>query len=295
MAYNDNSCAASKGNTGVSDCLDDLQYDFILIHTPTSYEIDTEANARLEATWVDDIDAKNISPFPAFEAVEDTSEDDVVEELPSGVRIQTREGKYGGTGTLRVALCNLAALRTYNNLKGRAFIVTSDGTIWGTSPDGVKFRGFLLSEFKVGKLRNTDGTTARMVPINYQFKDPTEMGDFPATIKPSTWSATALAGLKNVVVSVVGTATANEVVVSVVGECDAVNIEGLVEADFTILNVALAEQLPADTFTDNGDGTYTFDFTTPLSADTYTVNLKTPALQTTGGYESTGSDSFVIS
>ena len=295
MAYNDKSCAASKGNTGVSDCLDDLQYDFILIHTPTSYEIDTEANARLEATWLDDIDAQNIAPFPAFEAVEDTSEDDVVEELTSGVRIQTREGKYGGTGTLRVALCNLAALRTYNNLKGRAFIVTSDGTIFGTSPDGVKFRGFLLSEFKVGKLMNTDGSTARMVPINYQFKDPTEMGDFPATIKPTTWSATALAGLKDVTVAVVGTATDALLVVSIVGNCDAVNIEGLVEADFTLLDVALNEELPADSFTDNGDGTYTFTFSPVLDADTYTINLKTPALQTTGGYESSGADSFVIS
>jgi len=56
------------------------------------------------------------------------------------------------------------------------------------------------------------------------------------------------------------------------------------------------EMLPGDGFADNGDGTYTFTFTTPvLPNDTYTVNLKTPATQTTGGYEAGTAASFTIS
>ncbi len=294
MAYNASTCSASKGNTGLSECLDDFGYDFMVIHTPTSYEIDTESNAKLEATWLTAINAKNNSPFPNFDVVEDTSEDDVVQELPSGVKFQVREGKYGGKGSFRVALCDLAALRTYNNLKGRIFIVTSDGAILGTSPDGIIFKGFLLSEFKVGKLGQTDGTTERMVSLDYQLASPAEFADFPAWFTP-TWNAQALVGIKDVDVAVDSSAE-GLVVVSVTGDCDGDGIEGLVEADFLMFNDALATVLPADTFTDNNDGTYDFVFTTPvLPATGYSVNLKTPALQTTGGYESSGADTFTIS
>ena len=293
MAYNVKDCSASKGNTGLSECLDDLGRDFIVIHTPTTFEVDTESNAKLEATWLTAINAKNASPFPAFEAIEDTSEDDVVQELPSGSKLQVREGKYGGKGTFRVALCNLAALRTYNNLKGRIVIITDDGSFLGTSPDGIVFKGFLLSEFKVGKLQQTDGTTKRMVPLDYQLAAPTEFADFPASFKP-TWNALGVVGIKDVTVAVDSSAE-GLVVVSVTGVCDGEGVEGLVEADFLMFNDALSTVLPADTFTDNDDGTYDFVFTTPvLPATGYSVNLTTPALQTTGGYESSGADTFTI-
>lgn len=294
MAYNASTCSASKGNTGLSECLDDLGYDFKVLHTPTTWSVDTESNAKLEATWNTGINAKNVSPFPAFDMVEDTSEDDVVQELPSGVKFQVREGKYGGKGSFRVALCDLAALRTYNNLKGRIVIITSDGTMLGTSPDGVIFKGFLLSEFKVGKLGQTDGTTERMVSLDYQLSDPTEIADYPASFKP-TWNAAALVGIKDVTVAIDSSAE-GLVVVSVTGNCDGEGIEGLVEADFTFVDSGATDMLPADTWTDNADGTYSFVFTTPvLPAETYSVDLKSPSAQTTGGYESAAPDTFVIS
>ena len=293
MAYNASTCSASKGNTGLSECLDDFGYDFMVIHTPTTYEIDTESNAKLEATWLTAINAKNNSPFPAFDVVEDTSEDDVVQELPSGVKFQVREGKYGGKGSFRVALCDLPALRTYNNLKGRIFIVTSDGAILGTSPDGIKFKGFLLSEFKVGKLGQTDGTTERMVSLDYQLSVPAEIADFPASFTP-TWNAAALVGIKDVTVAIDSSAAAT-VVVSVKGNCDDEGVEGLVETDFSFTDDTPTSELPADSFTDNADGTYTFTFSPVLDPDDYLVDLLAPSAQTTGGYESAAAATFTIS
>ena len=149
MAYNAKNCVASLGNTGLSNCLDNLGYDAMLVWTTESFEFANEAAAILEASWETAINAKTVFPFPVFDSVEPAIEDNVKQDLPTGVSLFVREGKYGGKGLMQIALCNLANLRTFNEVQGRAFIVTGDGQVFGTSPDGAKFKGFKLSEFHV--------------------------------------------------------------------------------------------------------------------------------------------------
>jgi hypothetical protein len=293
MAYNVKNCVSTLGNTGLSQCLDNLGYDAMLIWTTEDFEFANEAAAILEANWESAINAGTMFPFPIFDAVEPAIEDNVKQDLPTGVSLFVREGKYGGKGMMQVALCNLAALRTFNEVQGRAFIVTGDGQVFGTSPDAAKFKGFKLSDFHVSMLKGTDGSTKRMVELEYQFKNTTEMADYPA-VPELTWDPLTLTGVKDVTVAVSGTPSSTELIVSVTGNCDGVAVTGLVAGDFTVLDSASNTETP-DSVTDNGDGTYTFDYTgTPLTADTYTVNLKAPASQTTGGYESATAASFTI-
>lgn len=293
MAYNVKNCVASLGNTGLSNCLDNLGYDAMLIWTTESFEFATESAAETETNWTDAINAKTVYPFPIFDAVEPAIEDNVKQDLPTGVSLFVREGKYGGKGMMQVALCNLANLRTFNEVSGRAFIVTGDGQIFGTSPDGAKFKGFKLSEFHVSMLKGTDGTVKRMVELDYQFKLVTEMADYPA-VPQLTWDPLTLTGLVDVTVTVVGSPTTTELVVSVTGDCDGEGVTGLVAGDFTVLDSSSNTETP-DSVTDNGDGTYTFDYTgTPLTVDTYTVNLKAATAQTTGGYDPGTAASFAI-
>lgn len=292
MSYNVRSCVASLGNTGQSNCLDNLGYDAMLIWTTESFEFANEAAAILETNWQSAINAKSMFPFPIFDTVEPAIEDNVKQDLPTGVSLFVREGKYGGKGMLQVALCNLAALRTFNEVQGRAFIVTGDGQVFGTSPDGAKFKGFKLSEFHVSMLKGTDGTTKRFVELDYQFKLVSEMADYPA-VPSLSWDPLTLVGVKDVTVTVTAS-TSSLVTISVTGNCDGQGVTGLVEGDFTLLDSSSNEELPSTTFTDVGSGVYTFAFGTPLSADDYTINLKTPANQTTGGYESATADSFTI-
>ena len=104
-----------------------------------------------------------------------------------------------------------------------------------------------------------------------------------------------MSGIIDVDLAEVGSSSTTSITVSVTRQCDNEAVIGLVEDDFTILNGSSVEQLPSDTYTDNGDGTYNFDYTSsPLTPGTFTVNLKTAALQTTGGYESSGAVSVVI-
>lgn len=298
MAYNVPNCVANLRNTGLSNCLDELGVTLFPIWTSDTYEIDTEANALLEATWVDNIDANNLYPFPLAEEGEDSSEDDTYQETSRRNRIFIAEGKYGETLKMRVALCDLPKLRSFNNVAGRVFLVmesTGGNKIFGTTPDGVKFKGFKLSEFNVSKLKGTDGSNARMVDIYFQLALPSEMADHPA-VPLLTWDPAELTGLVDVEVEVVGTAVEGSAVLSVTRGCDGETVDGLVEADFTILASDGTTSMSADTFTDNGDGTYTFAFTTPvLPADTYTANLKAASAQTTGGYAPGTADSFTIS
>jgi len=296
MAYNAVNCIATLANTGLSNCLDNLGYDAMLLWTTESFEIASEAASLLEATYVDAIDAGTVYPMPIFDEIEPAIEDDVEQELATGVSLFVREGKYGGIGRFRTALCTLPNLRAFNEVQGRAFIVTGNGKIFGTSPDGVKFKGFLLSKFHVSGLKGTDGTTKRMVELRYQFKNITEMADFPAVPAITAWDPLTLTGVVDVTVAEVGTSAEGLVVVSVTRNCDGEAVTGLVEGDFTLLaSDGTTEMLASDGFTDNSDGTYDFVFDTPaLPADDYTINLKTPAAQTTGGYESAVVVSFTI-
>lgn len=295
MAYNDVVCTTALGNTGLANCTNNLDYDARLIFTTDSFEFANEAAAIVEANWTDAIDAGTVFPMPLFEEIEPAIEDDVEQETAIGLSLFVREGKYGGIGRFQTALCNLPKLRTFNEVLGRAFIVTGNGQVWGTSPDGTKFKGFKLSKFHVSGLKGSDGSTVRMVELRYQLKNPNEMADYPA-VPTLTWDPLELSGVIDVDVTEVGTSTSGSVVAKVLRDCDGEIVTGLVEGDFTILaSDGTTQMLPSDGFTDNADGTYTFLFTTPvLPADTYTFNLKTPTAQTTGGYESTASFSFTI-
>jgi len=293
--YNVKNCVASLSNTGLSNCKDELGPTGKLLWTSDTYEIADYATSILEATWVDDIDAKNIYPMPYAEEVETNIEDNVVQETAKGARIFVREGKIAETLKFRVALCDLPKLRTFNNVSGRVFTVTEDGAIWGTSPDGTKFKGFALSDFHISAMGGTDGSTARMVELSYQMKYTDELADHPAVVWP-TWTALDLSGLVDCTVTVDSSA-AGSVVLSVARDCDGEAVDGLVVGDFTILaSDGTTQMLPGDSFADNADGTYTFGFTTPvLPNDTYTANLKTAAAGTTGGYAPGTADSFTIS
>ncbi|MCK4824573.1 hypothetical protein KA005_52965, partial [bacterium] len=197
--YNDNSCVASLGNTGLANCVDNLGADARLLYTLDSFEFATYAASILESNYEDAINAGTMSPFPQFQVIEPTSEDDVIEETTLGEKLFVREGKYSSTGSFELAMCNLAKLRTFNEVLGRVFIVTVDGQIFGTSPDGIKFRGFKLSEFHMSGINGTDGTTKRKVDLRYQLKNPNEMNDYPA-IPTLTWDPLELAGIIDAVV-----------------------------------------------------------------------------------------------
>ena len=291
MAYNQISCTADFGKTGLACGSENLGYFQKLIFTIDTFEIATETAAKLEATWQDAIDAEEIFPFKNFLEVENSNEENVREEFSTGAVAFVRQGKYRETGKVNMAVCEMIQHLAFNNKKGRVFLVTSNGYILGYSPDGTKLKGYSLDTLEVSNMSGSDGSAQRKVSTYYSLSTPSQQGEDIVAFKPTAFDALDLEGLINVDITEDDEATTSLVTFTVLTSCDGEGVTGLVEADFLFLDAAGDAQTD-QTFAEDGSGTYHFSST--AAAVTGTIDLDTPENQTTGGYYSTGEDSFTI-
>lgn len=291
MAYNQIACTSDYGKTGLACGTENLEYFQKVIFTTEDFEIDTQANAMLEATWQDGIDAQTVFPFKNFVEIENSNEDAVTEELATGVVVFVRDGKYRETGKVAMALCEMIQHKKFTNKKGRLFLVTANGYLLGYSPDGVKLKGFSLDTLQISNLGATDGSTQRRINVYYSLSTPSEMGEDIAAIKPIAFNPLDLEGLLNVDVEVSGSPTDSLVTFTVKTTCDQDGVAGLVEGDFDFL-VAAGTAQTGQTFGETGLGVYTF--TSSAATVTGTIDLKDPEDQTTGGYFSTGEATVTV-
>lgn len=284
--YNQLTNLASLGNTGRVGSSENLGYWAKILWVKPDWEIDTEANALLQATWDADINLKQVYPFPYFEQVENQDEDDVKETLSTGLDVFIREGKIKEVGSTNLSIMTLQNLRTFNNAKGSIILISSNGYIMGYSPDGVKLKGFTLQNFHVGGIGKTDGTTQRRTPISWGVSDSSQVLDYGVAIKPS-WNPLDLEGLLDVDLALTASVSASLVQFTVTRRCDSEGVDGLVITDFSFLKSAGTVQDGGGlAFVEIGGGEYKFTATASLVDGT--LDLKRPDLQTTGGYESSG-------
>jgi hypothetical protein len=290
MAYNQISCTTSFGNTGLACGTENLEYFAKLIFTTEDFEFESQTTAETESEWTDAINEKTVFPFKNFVTVENSSEENVREELPTGVVAFVRKGKYRETGFAPMALCEMIEHQKFTNKKGRVFLVTANGYILGYTPDGTTLKGFSIDTLEVGNLGPTDGSTQRRVGVYYSLANPDEMGLYVGAIAP-TWNPLDLEGLVNVDVEVSGSPTSSLVTFTVKTACEAEDVTGLVEDDFLFLD-AVGDAQTGQTFAEVGSGVYTFS----SSAETVTgtLDLADPDDQTTGGYESSGEATVTI-
>lgn len=291
MAYNQISCTTSYGRTGLACGTEGLGYFQKIIWTTEDFEFASQSDAEDQSKWEDAINSLNVFPFKNFVMVEPGNEDDVREELSTGVTLDVRDGKMRETGYSIMAICEMVEHRKFNNKTGRLFLVTSNGYLLGYSPDGEKLKGFTLDTLKVGLMGGTDGSTVRKVPVYYSLAVPEEFGSYIGAIKP-TWNPTDLEGLINVDIAISGSPTSSLVTFTVNSACDGEAVTGLVEGDFDFLK-ANGDAQETQTFAEVGSGVY--KYTSSTAAVTGTIALKAPEDQTTGGYDDTGAVTVTIS
>lgn len=292
----------AAGNVGAKQlCDNNLTVVRRIIVCPAAYEISTEANALLQATWTTAIratTANRIYPFPLADSITVETTDDVYQDFPLSGQKFVKDGMIGFTMSLNVNKALARKLRSFNNRPCSVFLVDENGNIWGWSDDNTKVKAFNVQELRVKTQTLPDGTNVVETPVKLVLKDATEWNDYGIVIQP-TWNPNGLDGVYDVDVTVVSSAAAS-VKVSVNIDSYATTdpngqITGLVKADF-----AVADDTPSaetiNTSTDNGDGTYTLAFSPSLGADNYTVTLAAcSAISLTDIYiESTGADTFTI-
>lgn len=291
-------CTENAQNTGLSKLCDDIGTIAGYIVCPYNYSIDTVANSILLATWTTAIQANKVTrvyPFPSVFLMEDNSEDAVYQE-GSVSTLFVRDGKVNYSMTHKSSRFKHAAMKSHSNRKVSVYLIDQQNRIHGVSSDGVVFEAINIDTFTVEKLKVNNGTDATTTKTTMIFADSLEFQLKPAFVKPTAFNAKDLEGLCDVYLTESGTPTTSEVIIDAEAWRTNTDILGLSETigeDWTVKNSSLVEQSPT-TITDNSDGTYTFAFGTPLSADTYVFDLKTSSTMTTTGYESIGGVSITL-
>ena len=291
--YYSNGCAANYENTGRCDCQHKMSTIAGIILTTKSTEFATMAGVT-EAAIQTLIANKAAWPlWQVGETINNTAEDGVYA-LPNGLgSIPTSSAVWDITTMFQEGVYSHNVLESFKGFSGRAILIDANGLIWGTSPDGVKFKGF---EVKNGQVTNVIAPATnseverRGLRLIYSNKD--EYRQYRVAIE-TNWADT-LEGLMDVTVEYVSLAAAKtSAIVSVERVCDGSPVTGLVSGDFTLVSdggdtIEITSVTPGTT-----SGQYTLAFTA-LSDDTYLVDMATPATATTYGYESTGADTFTV-
>ena len=290
MAYNVIDCGANIGNTGLQECVEDFGGWDSIIECPADFEIDTQANAMLEATWVTLFNAAKASRgyklFSNF-IVEPNSEEPVIETGTFGDEEIAREGKSRLNIQLkRISLYNHKELRTHNGQKGRGFYVfTKNGYILGRSIDGTKFLPIPLTKLYVGEQTQPLGETFPRTQVQIEWEK-TYWNDQGVWVKPTAFDPSLLDGVKDVRLS--GTVGATGMTLTVVGAADSIGVAGLVAANMKLVDdTAPTVPIAVVVAADNLGGTYTLTWADQTGNDVTFTLFDQPV--GTNGYEAINS------
>jgi hypothetical protein len=267
-------------NTGANEqCLEGVVIRHAL--ATDEQEFATVTAAKTLATWKADRDSKEIIPLYEIEelAVGDT-EDTFFE---GNSKYKTKNGKKIRTFNCFLGLCSHSALTSYNNKKMRVYEFTDAQEIKGTTPDGVKVRGQLVT-ITVGKRVDAMPDKPAHTPVTLEYADYKEFEQNGVILKPS-WSHIELNGIFDVRIELVS-ASSTSIKFKVTGGCAGDDlITSLVDADVTLktaLGVAVTHTFVA------ADPNGIYEFTGTGFVDGLLIDLDGVVSQTEASYESTG-------
>jgi hypothetical protein len=285
-------CGTEAENTGLQQCNGTPGRDDRIWLVPSSTVIASKVLSETEATWDTLFNAvKGTRGYPLqtiFNATF-TQGEDQYEEGWSNKSDFANEGLDKVVYTLdKISLYNAAKLRTLNGITWKAYVVTVTGKIKGWSDDGVAFKPFSISSFRIGKRTNEDGTKVERVPITIVWADPKEWNNYPAIVVP-TWNPNELDGIKDLNVTA-SLPTTSGVTLTITG-FDSVPHEGAILGDFVIYNSSLVSQT-ISVATEATAGVYTL--TATLASGSYTAGLKTQPNATTKYFETPTLATFVV-
>ncbi len=222
----------SNKNTGANEqCLEGVVIRHAL--ATDEQEFATLAAAKTLATWKADIDLKKIIPLFEIEelAVADT-EDTFFE---GNSKYKTKNGKKIRTFNCFLGLCSHDALTSYNGKKMRIYEFTDAQEIKGTTPDGVKVKGQLVT-ITVGKRIDAMPDKPAHTPVTLEYADYKEFENNGVIAKP-TWSHIELNGIFDVNINIVS-ASATSIKFTVDAGCAGDVVTSLETADITLKTAA---------------------------------------------------------
>jgi len=271
----------SQKNTGAKEqCLEGVVIRHAL--APDTQEFETVTAAKTLATWKTQVAAKQIIPLYEIEelAVADT-EDTFFEGREK--RYKTANGKKIRTFNCFLGLCSHNALKSYNGKKMRIYEFTDSQEIKGTTPDGTKVRGQLVT-IEVGKRVDAMPDKPAFTPVTLTYADYNEFEDSGVILKP-TWSQIEVQGIFDVDLTLVS-ASATSLKFTVSAGCSGDDkISSFTSEDIT-LKTALGVDVTHSFVAADGNGVY--ELTGTGFVNTLVIDLNGIVSQPEAIYESTG-------
>lgn len=280
-------CSNSTGNTGYGDCWLDLKHIKGAILTPSDYEIsaaDLANLALLKAKLQLDTlaDAKDrIYPIVNFIAIDDQSEDDVVETSGYGHESTVRSGQY--KWTMRFSDGGMCLNKNLHTLaKGRKFgvlLYDADNQLVGKTDSTGKMYPFTLGNFDPKKLKVADGSAPTMYNVGLTLPNPEELNEQFGVVKFDVAIEKIIKGLLNVQLTTSNADGSGVDVEALIG-CAQINMfdtfaDELADTDAWIVKTSAGVVVSVSAVTKNTtDKTWTLAAT--LAAGTYTVQLAAP-------------------
>lgn len=267
----------SNKNTGANEqCLEGVVIRHAL--ATDEQEFATLAAAKTLDTWKADIDLKKIIPLFEIEelAVADT-EDTFFE---GNSKYKTKTGKKIRTFNCFLGLCSHDALTSYNGKKMRIYEFTDAQEIKGTTPDGVKVKGQLVT-ITVGKRIDAMPDKPAHTPVTLEYADYKEFENNGVIAKP-TWSHIEIPGIFDVNINLVS-ASATSIKFTVDAGCAGDVVTSLETADVT-LKTALGVAVTHSFVAADPNGVYELTGTGFVSG--LVLNLNGIVSQTEATYES---------
>ncbi len=294
--YNVKLCGLDElRNTGNSDCLNLIGAHARVMLLIPGTEIDTYANAKLEATWQALIQERKAFPLYDVMGFEDQSEDDGVLESTTGLRrIPTSQGNYQFEYHFVPPVYNMVNAFSFNGRAMDVVIIDGSGKVIGTSPDGTKFKGFTCKRVIVNKIKMAEGKDdAAKIPFVLELTNPVEYKEKFATIDVDFMDA--LSGLHDVSIEIVGTAPAttdDDFTFKVTKDSDGTAVTGLVVTDFICYEDGVDFTLSTLEESAITAGTYTVTAAEVFAAAEYIFSLKDSEDMTTEGYDGVNTIEF---
>ena len=271
---------AQNLNTGAKEqCLEGVTIRHAL--ATDEQEFASAESAKTLADWKTARDSKNI--IPLYE-IEELNVADTEDTFFAGreKNYKTANGKKIRKFNCFLGVCSHRALKSYNGKKMRVYEFTDQQEILGTTPDGVKVKGQLVT-IEVGKRVSAMPDKPAYTPVTLTYADYNEFEDAPVVLKPS-WSQIELNGIMDVDLELVS-ASATSIKFKADAGCAGDVVTSLVTANVLLLN---ADGTPKTHSFVAPDANGVYELTGTGFANGMTINLNGVVAKTEDSYESTG-------
>lgn len=267
-------CAADNALLGLGrgSCGKVLGYDKRFFLTKTDFSFASPEAAKTESNWDAGIDAQNIFPFPVVEELEPANVEAAFYETPAGATYKTKKERRKTIFKFIENISVHAAMKSYDGQSWKVFFMTEKGYLRGhTAADGT-ITGLPLDTFWCNAQETaTIDSNPEQSPVQLDFTDVDDwdVNYFVAKLE-NNFLANKEAPYELLLTPSSVSAGASFAFTLDVQTGDGTAVDGLLVADFELIDDATGQPVTIDSVTPDGSiaGRYAVTATSAMTSGT---------------------------